>query len=155
MQHPPCRLLFAPMIGLTAGDEVAFGHVGDGTLKLRRARPDQANASSDPLRRKPRLSHDPKHIEAALFLCELAVFNFVHVTSGKFNGLARARIRLAPGAFARLRVGSRQRPYGAHPIALAEDSLSCELQVGEGGEKALHLVAMRREALGRLGSQIE
>ncbi len=63
------------MIGLTAGDEVAFGHVGDGTRKLRRARPDQANASRDPLRRKPRLSHDPKHIEAALFLCELAVFN--------------------------------------------------------------------------------
>ena len=42
MVRPVTPAPFGPFPGLPAGDEVAFDHVGDGTLALRRARADHA-----------------------------------------------------------------------------------------------------------------
>ena len=81
---------------------------------------------SSPVRRKPKLSHDPKHIEMAVLLCELAAFTLVCVTGGKLNGPVRCWHRFAAGNGWGSRVGSRHRRYGGHPIAFKiRSSVSC------------------------------
>ena len=59
MVGPVAPRPFVPFPGLPAGDEMAFDHVGDGTLRLRKARADHAKRPATGYGARPSWAMNP------------------------------------------------------------------------------------------------